>query len=224
MASNAAGTALRLSRSAERHLTDASARPASDGNPSAARLSDEQLLALCQSGDTDGLATLFDRYARLVLSIAVRTLKDQAEAEDLLQDIFLHIHEKSRNFDPTRGMARSWIIHVTYCMAIDRRAHLARRAFYSGTEISELQDTLKEETRLEDRVSAQLSGEQVRREFDQLTEKQRETLELFFFEGLTFREISEQLGETVENIRHHYYRGMERLNKTEVAKALRERR
>jgi RNA polymerase sigma factor (sigma-70 family) len=196
MASNAAGTTLRLSPSAERRLPDAHARPVNEGNviPSAARRSDEDLLALCQSGDTDGLATLFDRYARLVLSIAVRILKDQAEAEDLLQDIFLHIHEKSRNFDPTRGMARSWIIHITYCMAIDRRARLVRRAFYSGTEISELQDTLKEETRLEDRVSAQLSGEQVRREFDQLTEKQRKTLELFFFQGLTLREISERSG------------------------------
>jgi RNA polymerase sigma-70 factor (ECF subfamily) len=74
---------------------------------------------------------------------------------------------------------------------------------------------------LEDQVSIQLTGEQVHRRFQELTEKQRATLELFFFEGFTFREISEQTGETLENVRHHYYRGMERLNKTDVAQALR---
>jgi len=221
MSSDAARTALRLPLSLQRHLQTV-AEVATE--PVAARVSDEELLALVKSGDGHALAALFDRYARLVLAIGFRTLKDHAEAEDLVQDVFLHIHERSRNYDPTKGAGRTWIIHVAYCRAFDRRAYLARRGFYTGTDISALQNTLKEESRLEDQVSIQLSGEQVHREFQELTERQRTTLELFFFGGFTFREIAEQMGETLENVRHHYYRGMERLNKTEAARALRNRK
>jgi RNA polymerase sigma-70 factor (ECF subfamily) len=219
MSFDAARTALRLPLAVERRLPSGS----ETGTESVAhRPSDEELLALVQSGDDRALAALFDRYARLVLTIGFRSLKDYAEAEDLVQDVFLHIHERSRNYDSTKGAGRTWIIHVAYCMAFDRRGYLARRGFYSGTELSAHQDTLREQSCLENQISIQLSGEQVHREFQELTENQRTTLELYFFGGFTFREISEQLGETLENVRHHYYRGMERLNKTAAAKALRE--
>lgn len=218
MSSDAARTALRLPLAVERRLHSP---PESATESVACRQSDEELLALVKSGDDRALATLFDRYARLVLTIGFRSLKDYAEAEDLVQDVFLHIHEKSRNYDASKGEGRTWIIHVAYCMAFDRRGYLTRRGFYTGTNISAHQDTLREKSCLEDQVSIQLSGERVHREFQKLTEKQRTTLELYFFGGFTFREISEQLGETLENVRHHYYRGMERLNETEAAKALR---
>ena len=218
MSSDAARTALRLPLAMQRRL-HSGCEPAADAV--APRSSDEELLALCQSGDDHALAELFDRYARLVLTIGFRALKDHAEAEDLVQEVFLHIHERSRNYDRAKGTGRTWIVHVAYCMAFDRRAYLARRGFYSGTNISAHQETLREQSRLEDQISTQLCGEQVHREFQELTEKQRTTLELHFFAGSTFREISEQMGETLENVRHHYYRGMERLNKTEAAKALR---
>jgi RNA polymerase sigma-70 factor, ECF subfamily len=217
MSSDAARTVLGLPLAGHRRV-DGASEPAA----AVAHQSDEELLALCQRNDERALATLFDRYARLVLTIGFRTLKDHAEAEDLVQEVFLHIHERSRNYDPAKGAGRTWIIHVAYCMAFDRRGYLGRRHFYSGTNISSHQDTLRERSSLEDRISIQLSGEQVHREFQELTEKQRITLELYFFGGHTFREISEQLDETLENVRHYYYRGMERLNKSKAARALRD--
>lgn len=219
MSSDATRTALRLPLAVERRLRRVS-EPAMESV--ASRQSDEELLALVQLGDDRALAALFDRYARLILTIGFRSLKDYAEAEDLVQDVFLHIHERSRNYDSAKGAGRTWIVHVAYCMAFDRRAYLARRGFYSGTNISGHQDALREQSCLEDQISIQLNGDQVHREFQELTEKQRTTLELYFFRGFTFREISEHLGETLENVRHHYYRGMERLNKTKSAKALRD--
>jgi hypothetical protein len=93
MTSDAARTALRLSLAVERRLPNASETTVESV---ASRQSDEELLALCQSDDDHALAALFNRYGRLVLTIGFRTLKDYAEAEDLVQDVFLHIHERSR--------------------------------------------------------------------------------------------------------------------------------
>jgi RNA polymerase sigma-70 factor, ECF subfamily len=220
MSSDAVRTALRMPISVQR----GSREVPEAASEQAARHSDEQLLALLQSGDEQALASLFDRYARLVLTIGFRILRDYAEAEDLLQEVFVHVHERCAQFDPAKGAGRSWIVQIAYCRAFDRRGYLARRGFYSGADLLAVQNTLKEEFSSEERIHARIAGEQLRRGFQELTEKQRATLELFFFEAYTFREIAERLGETLDNIRHHYYRGMERLNRTEAAKALRHRK
>ncbi len=188
--------------------------------PIAVQPTDEGLLALMQAGDTSALGLLFERYARLVLTIAFRGLRDRAEAEDLVQDVFLHLHETCRNYDPRKGAARTWIVHLAYCRAFDRRAYLSRRGFYGGAETFSQQNALVEASSLEDEVSVQVSGERVHRAFEELTEKQRATLELYFFEGFTLREIAQRMGETLENVRHYYYRGMRHLNECKTVKAL----
>jgi RNA polymerase sigma-70 factor (ECF subfamily) len=59
-----------------------------------------------------------------------------------------------------------------------------------------------------------LTAHQLKSAFSELSDRQRETLEAFFFEGLTFAEIAERSGEEVQNVRHHYYRGLERLRQS----------
>lgn len=190
--------------------------------PIAVQASDEALLALMQTGDTQALGVLFERYARLVLTIAFRSLRDRAEAEDLVQDVFLHLHETCRTYDPRKGAARTWIVHLAYCRAFDRRAYLGRRGFYAGPKTFTQTNALEEASpSLENQVAALVSGERVHRAFNELTEKQRTTLELYFFEGFTLREIARRLGESLENVRHHYYRGMRHLNECETVKSLR---
>src|SRR5258708_35799072 len=62
-------------------------------------------------------------------------LRDDTEAEDLLQDLFIFIQRKCKIFDGTKSSARSWIVQMTYHRAIERRRYLATRQFYSHTEI-----------------------------------------------------------------------------------------
>lgn len=176
-------------------------------------LSDEDLLLRIEAGDRTAAALLFDRYAELVLSIAVKILRDQGEAEDLVQDVFLHLVEKVRGFDPAKGTGRNWIIQIAYRRAFDRHGYLTRRRFYDGTDVDQFQNTLIAESRLDEQIADVVTGEQLHAAFAELNEKQRAALEMHFFEGLDLREISARLGESLENTRHHYYRGLEKLRR-----------
>ncbi|MBZ5664171.1 MAG: sigma-70 family RNA polymerase sigma factor [Acidobacteriia bacterium] len=187
-------------------------------------LVDEDLLLRTEAGDASAAAALFDRYSDLIFTIGLRVLRDRGEAEDLVQEVFLGLVEKVRGFDPAKGSGRTWIIQIAYRRAFDRRAYLTRRSFYHGTDLERLQNTLQGKEGLEAQVLDLLTGEQLHAAFDELNEKQRLTLELYFFEGLDLREISERLAESLENTRHHYYRGLERLRKSAIGMAHRHRK
>src|SRR6202795_2814694 len=94
-------------------------------------VSDESLLRQIGIGDGDALAALFERYARLTRSVAVRILRDAAEAEDLVQELFLYIQRKCAIFDSSKSTARSWIVQMAYHRALDRRRYLKSREFYA---------------------------------------------------------------------------------------------
>jgi RNA polymerase sigma-70 factor, ECF subfamily len=184
---------------------------------------DEELMGRLQANDATALDILFDRYSRLVLGISLRVLRDYGEAEDVVQEVFFHVFQRAALFDPSKGSAKGWIIQVAFHRALDKRAHLGRRGFYLGTEIESLDDTLLGETDLDREIGAKLNRAQLEKAFEELPEMQRHTLELFYFEGLELREISEKLNEPLANVRHHYYRGLAKLRKSAFVKKLRER-
>ncbi len=174
-------------------------------------LSDEELLGQVQDCDLGAALTLFRRYDRLALSIGYRVLQDEVEAEDLAQEIFLHLCSESSSFDNGKGSARTWIVQMIYRRAFDRRAYLRRRQFYVGTDAQERTNTVIGARNPEEDMIDRLTVAQLKTAFSELSDHQRETLEAFFFEGLNFAEIAERSGEDVKNVRHHYYRGLERL-------------
>jgi RNA polymerase sigma factor (sigma-70 family) len=94
-------------------------------------MQDETLLTRLQYGDQEALGSLFQRYALLVRGVASRILRDAAEAEDLVQDLFIYIQRKCAIFDSSKSSARSWIIQMAYHRAIERRRYLTTRQFYS---------------------------------------------------------------------------------------------
>ena len=170
--------------------------------------SDENLLIQVSKGNKEALSVLFQRNARAVHGVARRVLKDDSEAEDLLQELFLFIFQKAKSFDATKGSGSSWIIQMAYHRAIDRRRYLGFRQHYNGQELDE--DRLKAHR---GQISInELAGrallEKLRKE---LSSEQIQTLELHFFEGYSFHEIAEKTGQTFGNVRNHYYRGIERL-------------
>ena len=183
--------------------------------------SDEELMARVRSNDSRALEFLFQRYCRLVLRVARGIVRDHGEAEDVLQEAFFHLYKKSTLFDGSKGSVKNWIVQIALHRALDRRAHLLRRGFYVGTDIRSLGDTLVGETDLDREVGAKLDWEQLQKAFEQLPQIQRLTLELYYFEGLDLREISEKLQESLGNTRHHFYRGLERLRKNVFVQHLR---
>ena len=181
-------------------------------------LPDEVLLEQVSCGCREALSSLFKRYARTVRGVAYRVLHDQSEADDLLQDIFLLIHRLCGTFDSSKGSARFWILQMTYRRAISRRRYLTSRHFYSHLDLDQAANRLGDSEGGSCGCESSMNESLDRREvlqscFTGLSESQRQTLHLFFFEGYTFEEIATKLGETVGNARNHYYRGLERLRK-----------
>ena len=176
---------------------------------------DEELLDQVSSGGREALGLLFKRHARSIRNVAQRILRDEAEADDLLQDIFLFIFRKAALFDPSKGSARSWIFQVAYHRAFNRRQYLATRHFYTALELDE--EILGPASDAAEipfyalAIDGILGKELVDKFITLLSQDQRQTIELFFFEGYTLKEIAERTGQSLGNVRSYYYRGLERL-------------
>jgi RNA polymerase sigma-70 factor (ECF subfamily) len=177
-------------------------------NSSIGEPSDEQLLSQVGLGSRDALGHLFRRHARAVFHVAWRILRDESEADDLRQEVFLYLSERSQHFDAQKGSGSSWIMQVTYHRAIDRRRYLDFRQHYTAEEF----DEQRMPTTAAQPSPEALDGKAIRdRLKEQLTPAQQQTLELHFFEGYSLREIAERNGQTVGNVRNHYYRALDRL-------------
>jgi RNA polymerase sigma-70 factor, ECF subfamily len=181
-----------------------------------AEITDEALMIRTRDGSREALATLFRRYARLVRTVAMRILRDDSEADDLLQDVFLFIHRNCSVFDSSKAAVRSWIVQMTYHRAIDRRRYLHSRHFYTRLDLDGVTDLpgSGSENRENDALLGQLVGNTtIQGLLGTLTEDQRNTLSFHFFEGYTFDEIAEKLDQSLGNVRNHYYRGLDKLRK-----------
>jgi RNA polymerase sigma-70 factor (ECF subfamily) len=174
--------------------------------------------ALSISGEPSTSAVLFQRYSRLVRGTAYRVLRDLNEAEDVVQEVFLYLHQKAKLFDPARGSVKAWILQIAVSRAIDRKIYLARRRLHAHPDLASL--PLPEEKNLEQQIEAKLNRKRIERAFSELTYMQRRTIEFFYFEGLNLRDISEQLREPLGSVRHHFYRGLQRLRRSSAIHSL----
>jgi RNA polymerase sigma-70 factor, ECF subfamily len=175
------------------------------------RSEDDLLMLRVQEGDQSALGELFEKYAGTVLSIGMRILRDSGEAQELVQDVFLNVHQKRQLFDPRRGTVRAWLLQTAYHRAFDRREYLQLRRFYDSRNLDELTEAMPSSSDVEYEAQLAESEAVLKRTFEELNLKQREILTLFFFEGYTLREISQRLNESLENVRHSYYRGLKRV-------------
>lgn len=199
------------------------ARSVSAAEPPAMQFpSDDEIMARLRANDSDALAIIFDRYSRLVLGVAFRILRDRGEAEEVVQEAFLQVFQKANLFDPSRGSAKVWIVTIAYHRALDRKSYLSRRGFYHAEEIDYLTNASSDGSNLDRGIMAKLSRVQLEKAFQELPDIQRRTLEMYYFEGLDIREIIARLEEPWGNVRHHLYRGLERLRKSAFVQGLRE--
>lgn len=175
-----------------------------------ASLSDEVLMAHLQAGQHDALAVLFDRYHRLVLAIALRILREAGEAEDLMQSVFLEIFRCAAQFDAAKGTAKIWILQYAYHRSFNRRQYLNLRGIYDCPEetLSAPKAPVAERA---GSLNVLESARLVQEALGHLNKTQRSVLELAFYQGLTMREIAQSKGDSFVSVRHHYYRGLEKL-------------
>jgi RNA polymerase sigma-70 factor (ECF subfamily) len=177
---------------------------------------DDVLMARIVDGDNEALACLFHRYARLVRAVGYKILRDSSEADDLVQDVFLFVHQKSALFDRFKSSARSWIVQMAYHRAIDRRRYLGSRHFYTSLNLDDSSGMSELQTGFPNNnvaMESLVGSANIVTMFGILSEDQRHTLNLYFFEGYTFGEIAVQLKQSLRNVRNHYYRGLDKLRK-----------
>ncbi|MDR3572218.1 MAG: sigma-70 family RNA polymerase sigma factor [Anaerolineaceae bacterium] len=161
---------------------------------------DEELVLCSQNGCTDCLGILFHRFLKLIEAIGWKVLHQEADVEDLIQEVFLTIYERRSLYDSNRGSAKTWIAHLAYWKALMQRRYLNTR------KLTPLDETLPFEK------VAYYDNERitfVEQILTLLNPRQRRTIELVLFEGYTLLETAAVLQESLANTRNLYYRGMQ---------------
>jgi RNA polymerase sigma-70 factor, ECF subfamily len=149
---------------------------------------DASVMARIRAGDDAALAVLYDRYATLALGMALKIVRDASEAEDVVHDAFVAVVERVDQFRPDRGSLVAWLVTMVRNLALDRARRRARRAQI-------VDDELRHEPPPPSPDPEQISWlererEAVRGAMSKLSASQRETLEIAFFEGLSYPEIA----------------------------------
>ena len=142
-----------------------------------------------------------------------KRVPNDADVEDLLQEVFLLIQRRAFVFDSSKGTPRSLIVHMTYQRALSRRRFLNLRHGQDLLEAHTAKIAAPAVLLYDESFKAHFSRADLRKVLEEMSEDQRQTLRLYFIEGYTFREIAGRLGQTPGNVSHHYYRALERLRR-----------
>jgi RNA polymerase sigma-70 factor (ECF subfamily) len=174
-------------------------------------LSPEELLAAIAQGSTEAFSQLYDEFSNALLGITLGILKNRAEAEETLQDIFVTIWKSADKYRPELGKASTWLISLTRNRSIDRLRSRQRREKLVETAQDNQTfpdfETQSPETPL---IASELS-ERVRESLKTLPDDMRTVLELAFFHSLTQNEISEYLDQPLGTVKSRIRRAMERV-------------
>jgi len=177
-----------------------------------ALLSDESLVTELQLGNPDALTPLFQRHGPLLLNIARRILRNDAEAEDAVQQVFLDVFRSIHQFDPGKARFKTWLLIFAYHRTLNRRRALSAGRFYvtdaiepQTADASYSQPLSSPHTAYSTILTKQL--------LKGLQPRQRRTIELVYYEGLTAEEVAAHTGESVRVVRHNLYRGLEKIRK-----------
>ncbi|HEX7733787.1 MAG TPA: sigma-70 family RNA polymerase sigma factor [Ktedonobacteraceae bacterium] len=155
-------------------------------------LSDEALIHSLALGVLWSLEVLYQRYSRLLYSIAYRMIPDHQVAEDLLQDTFMAVWQNAGSYSSQAGSVRSWLVAIIRHRAIDQLRKIRARADFKITPIEELlfDENLTGADAWEEAWKS-IQGAQVRNALKQLSNEQRMVIELAYFQGWTQAEIAE---------------------------------
>ena len=178
------------------------------------RLDDAVLIALVAQRDEMALAELYDRYSRLVYSVALRVVGQHQLAEEITLDAFQSMWRAAASFRPDRGRFVTWLMSVTRHRAIDEQRRLGVRPEGNSVALEQGSDAvLPRSDSVEELVSLQQRREAVRRALAELPEPQRRALELAYFGGLTQQEIAERLNVPLGTIKTRMRMGMQKLRR-----------
>jgi RNA polymerase sigma-70 factor, ECF subfamily len=173
---------------------------------------DIHLLGRVRAGDREAFAGLFDRHAPTVLALLVRILGTRAEAEEVLQEVFLQAWRQASRYEPGRATPRGWLLVLARSRALDVvRSREARRRRESDLSADASQAVPAAAPLGTERMEADERREQVHSALDLLPSEQRRCIEMAFFDGLTQTQIAQLLGAPLGTVKSRIHLGMSKL-------------
>lgn len=177
---------------------------------SGSHAADRRALEGMARGEHGALAELYDRHGRLVYSLALRVLRDQGDAEDVVQDVFSQAWRQASRYESSRGPVVAWLMNLARSRAIDRlRSRRARpETGADDAEVARMPDLAPP---IDDQLALSDQAERVRAAVEQLSLLQRVAIELAFYEGLTHVEIAERLELPLGTVKTRIRQGLSKL-------------
>ncbi len=170
------------------------------------------LLARITKRERAAFEQLYTRYSNILYATAMKFLKEDADAQDVVQDVFIQIWDKAKLYDPAKGKPLTWALTMTRNRSIDRIRAIQRR--------TRLRDDFEKETVADESAGIReaLSGvdasektQILRDAVARLSPEQRKVIDLAFFGGLTQSEIADRLGEPLGTVKARARRGLMKL-------------
>lgn len=174
------------------------------------KLDDFALIALIARRDETALSTLYDRYSRLVFSLALRVVGERTLAEEITADAFVKVWRAASSFAEERGRVVAWLMSITRHRAIDELRRLNVRPEGSAVDLNEAVSAGESDS-MDDLVGARRQRELVRTALAALPPPQREALEMAYFGGLTQQEIADKTGQPLGTIKTRMRLGLQKL-------------
>ncbi len=171
---------------------------------------DAELGRRMSNGDEDAFATFYDRFAPGLFSLIYGILRDQKESEDVLQEAFVQMWKRIATYDARRSSLFTWAVMISRHKAIDRLRSRQRQSRLNEAVASETNAVPASgpADRADDALARSDERERVRAALAQLSEGQREAIDLAFFAGLTQTQISERLGAPLGTVKARIRRGL----------------
>lgn len=169
----------------------------------------DALLALVARGDEAAFEQTYDQVADAVFGLVRRVVRDPAQSEEVTQEVLVEVWRTASRYEPARGSAMAWIMTMAHRRAVDRvrseQAASDRQARAANREQVVVYDEVAED------VEARLDRERVRRCLDTLTDLQRQSVALAYYEGYTYREVAELLTVPLGTVKTRMRDGMIRM-------------
>lgn len=174
---------------------------------------DGELLRDIAAGDRAALATLYDRYAPTLLTLAQRFMGNRNDAEDLIHDLFIEVWQRASSYDPQRGSVRTWLLLRTRSRALDRLRSAAWRLLL-GSEPTENLGEARDARPQDEDLLRRATEEQVRNAVLILTAEERGLVEMIYVKGCSLSEVAGQLGAPLGTVKSRLSRLLGKLRRS----------
>jgi RNA polymerase sigma-70 factor (ECF subfamily) len=174
---------------------------------------DFELMRGIQAEDPDALSQLYDRYNGILKALILRVVHNEAEADDLLQEIFMEIWNQAKNFSPEKGKPLGWMVTLARRRAIDglRKKQAYQRAEERLRAETEQQPDAWVQNTTEDQISFSDTRTLVRKMLERIPPAQRDAIELAFFRGMSQREIAAKTNTPLGTVKTRLELGLKKI-------------